>query len=93
MVYPLRMRGRLFANYPVSARRLQTAFCCFAYDRLETVPIDVWIARVLKEAYFPGAQQSSFARAESFASDYFGSYAGYAQQYLFHHWRLTYRRR
>jgi N-glycosylase/DNA lyase len=57
----------------------------FAYERLGAVPIDVWIGRVLREKY--GKRRSSPAKLRDFASRYFGPYAGYAQQYLFHHAR------
>ena len=36
----------------------------FAYDRLEAVPVDVWIARVLNEVYFAGRTQRSVARVK-----------------------------
>jgi N-glycosylase/DNA lyase len=78
---------------PGVGEKIANCVLLFAYDRLETVPVDVWIARVLKEAYFPERSKVPLRELKSFASDYFGSYAGYAQQYLFHHWRLTYRRR
>lgn len=57
----------------------------FTYERLASVPIDVWIARVLRESY--RKRRSSPAALREFAARYFGPYAGYAQQYLFHHAR------
>jgi N-glycosylase/DNA lyase len=56
----------------------------FAYGRLEAFPIDVWVERVLRELYFPGKRRVTSQRLRQFAADYFGPYAGYAQQYLFH---------
>jgi N-glycosylase/DNA lyase len=78
---------------PGVGEKIANCVLLFAYDRLDAVPIDVWIARVLQEVYFAGRTQVPLRELKSFAADYFGSYAGYAQQYLFHHWRLTYRRR
>jgi N-glycosylase/DNA lyase len=49
-------------------------------------PVDVWIARVLREFYFPG-QQIPMAQLIRFTEVYFGPQAGYAQQYLFHYIR------
>ena len=49
-------------------------------------PVDVWIARVLREFYFPG-QKIPAARLIRFTESYFGPQAGYAQQYLFHYIR------
>lgn len=57
----------------------------FAYERLASVPIDVWIGRILRETY--RKKRSSPAQLRDFAARYFGPYAGYAQQYLFHHAR------
>jgi N-glycosylase/DNA lyase len=78
---------------PGVGEKIANCVLLFAYERLDAVPVDVWIARVLKEVYFAGRTKVPLRELKSFAADYFGSYAGYAQQYLFHHWRLTYRRR
>jgi N-glycosylase/DNA lyase len=78
---------------PGVGEKIADCVLLFAYERLDTIPVDVWIARVLNEVYFAGRTKVPLRELKSFAADYFGSYAGYAQQYLFHHWRLTYRRR
>jgi N-glycosylase/DNA lyase len=78
---------------PGVGEKIANCVLLFAYDRLDAVPVDVWIARVLNEVYFAGRPNVPLRELKAFAADYFGSYAGYAQQYLFHHWRLTYRRR
>jgi N-glycosylase/DNA lyase len=78
---------------PGVGEKIANCVLLFAYDRLEAVPVDVWIGRVLSEVYFAGRNKVPLRELKAFASDYFGSYAGYAQQYLFHHWRLTYRRK
>jgi N-glycosylase/DNA lyase len=57
----------------------------FTYERLAAVPIDVWIARILRETY--RKRRSNPAQLRDFAARYFGPFAGYAQQYLFHHAR------
>ena len=65
----------------------------FAYERIAAFPIDVWIERVLRESYFVrGRKVTSKAMAE-FVSNYFGAHGGYAQQYLFHHARMTGKRK
>ena len=61
----------------------------FAYERLEAFPIDVWIARVLKERYFPRKRRLTEKQMRNFSQGYFGPHGGYAQQYLFHHARKT----
>ncbi len=67
----------------------------FAYEHLNAFPIDVWIARVLRERYFPRKRKLTEKVLREFAAHYFGSHGGYAQQYLFHHARKTqpYRRK
>jgi N-glycosylase/DNA lyase len=57
----------------------------FAYERLDAVPIDVWIARILRETY--RKRRSTPAQLKQFANRHFGPFAGYAQQMLFHHAR------
>ncbi len=59
----------------------------FTYERLGSVPIDVWIARILRESYLARRRKLTPAKMRDFAASYFGPYAGYAQQYLFHHAR------
>ena len=59
----------------------------FAYERLDAVPIDVWIARILRDTY--RKTRSNPAQLKAFAAKHFGPYAGYAQQMLFHHARTS----
>jgi len=61
----------------------------FAYERLRAFPIDVWIERVLREQYFPGKRKLNVGRLRAFTEEYFGDHGGYAQQYLFHHARMS----
>ena len=60
----------------------------FSLDRLEAFPVDVWIIRVLREWYPDGTASNSPPKMRAWAQDYFGPYAGYANQYLFHDRRL-----
>jgi N-glycosylase/DNA lyase len=61
----------------------------FGFERLRAFPVDVWIERVLRERYFQKKRKVTSARIREFCATYFGPYGGYAQQYLFHHARLT----
>jgi N-glycosylase/DNA lyase len=61
----------------------------FGYGRLDAFPIDVWIERVLRLAYFADKPEANAVELREFSATYFGPYGGYAQQYLFHHARLT----
>jgi N-glycosylase/DNA lyase len=64
----------------------------FGFERLRAFPIDVWIERVLRTIYFPRKRKVTAKRLREFSASYFGSYGGYAQQYLFHHARKTWKK-
>ncbi|MES2572517.1 MAG: hypothetical protein V4710_21010, partial [Verrucomicrobiota bacterium] len=64
----------------------------FGYERLRAFPIDVWIERILRELYFARKRNVTVERLREFSRTYFGPYGGYAQQYLFHHGRKTWKR-
>jgi len=60
----------------------------FAFGFFEAFPVDVWIRRIVGETYLPELTGRSCTPAEydqirRFARDYFGEYAGYAQEYLY----------
>ncbi len=92
---------------PLSERQLREQLCqlpgvglkvancvmLFAYERIAAFPIDVWIERILREKYFPRKRKVTGQMLAEFAANYFGVHGGYAQQYLFHHARMTGRRR
>jgi N-glycosylase/DNA lyase len=81
----------ILCRFPGVGDKIANCVLLFAFGRLEVMPIDVWIARVLREKYFPKKRTIRPAQLAQFCQQYFGPHAGYAQQYLFHHWRLTYR--
>jgi N-glycosylase/DNA lyase len=66
----------------------KVADCTLLYslDFLQAFPIDTWIKKGLKKIYFKGRGAGEKAM-EEFVSNHFGSYAGYAQLYLYHFWR------
>lgn len=78
--------------YPEAKKQLMTvpgigskvADCIllFSFDRLEAFPVDVWIKRIVEQQYLK--QKTPEKKIEEFGRSYFGSYAGYAQQYLYH---------
>ena len=82
------LRRKLCALPGVGAK-VANCVMLFAYERLRAFPIDVWIARALKEKYFAGKREPTEAKLRAFAESYFGENGGYAQQYLFHHARKT----
>ncbi len=70
----------------------------FSLEKLEAFPIDVWMKRAATNLYASHFDQSFIKRVASkgsltpkeyetigsFGREYFGRYAGYAQEYLFH---------
>jgi N-glycosylase/DNA lyase len=82
------LRARL-CELPGVGAKVANCVMLFAYERLRAFPIDVWIERVLRETYFPRARKLNAARLQAFTEGYFGDHGGYAQQYLFHHARMS----
>jgi len=82
---------------------LKVADCVllFSLGKLEAFPVDVWIKRVILkyyESYFPNEFirkisgkksliSSEYKKLNLFGRRYFGDYAGYAQEYLYHYER------
>jgi N-glycosylase/DNA lyase len=85
------LRARL-CQLPGVGAKVANCVMLFAYERLRAFPIDVWIERVLREKYFPRARRLNAARLRAFTEKYFGEHGGYAQQYLFHHARMSKRK-
>jgi N-glycosylase/DNA lyase len=82
---------QILCRCPGVGDKIANCVLLFALERMDAVPIDVWISRALQQTYFSKNQNIRPSRLSEFCS-YFGPYAGYAQQYLFHHWRMTYRK-
>jgi N-glycosylase/DNA lyase len=59
-------------------------FSCGFY---QAFPVDVWIRRIMRDRYLK-PRRLPMKKLESFAAGYFGPTAGYAQQYLFHYYRI-----
>jgi N-glycosylase/DNA lyase len=82
---------------------LKVADCVslFSLEKMEAFPVDVWVKRVILKHYANELPQdlvkkmqnrSSLTNGEyikigDFARNYFGAYAGYAQEYLYHYER------
>jgi N-glycosylase/DNA lyase len=62
----------------------------FAYNFYEVVPIDVWIRTIMTNNYPElgkracNRKECSYSQIAGFSREYFGQYAGYAQQFLFY---------
>jgi N-glycosylase/DNA lyase len=68
----------------------------FAYARFEVVPVDVRIRRIITLRYLNNSEKQnmtstkdySYDEIANFCRDYFGPYAGYAQQYFYASWSI-----
>ena len=93
-------KGELM-DFPGVGPKVADCVLLFSLEKLEAFPVDVWIRRVILKYYaqsFPNefirrmsAQESlsssEYKKLSSFGREYFGSYAGYAQEYLYHYER------
>jgi len=57
----------------------------FSGIKQDVFPTDVWVKRVMEELYLK--KESTFKEIQEFAQNYWGEYAGFAQQYLFYYAR------
>ncbi len=74
----------LLMDYKGVGRKVADCVLLFGFERLSAVPVDVWIERILRNYYLGDeAGTRSYEYLRHFAQDYFGAYAGYAQEYLF----------
>ena len=82
------LRAHLCA-LPGVGKKVANCVMLFAYERLRAFPIDIWIERVLRQHYFPRKRRITAQQLREFCETHFGEHGGYAQQYLFHHARVT----
>ena len=84
---PVEQARAALMELPGVGRKIADCVLLFAYGFSTVFPIDVWVAKSLREDYFSG-QPVNLSRLTEFAAEHFGPYAGYAQQYLFHRKRV-----
>jgi N-glycosylase/DNA lyase len=69
---------------PGIGRKVANCILLFAYERLEAVPVDVWIGRILSSFRSPKSKKAPPEQLERYGERLLGPYAGYIQQWLFH---------
>jgi N-glycosylase/DNA lyase len=85
-------------SLPGVGHKVADCVLLFSLDKLEAFPVDVWMKRIILKLYSNHFEPSflkrlsakrsitskEYERISSFGRNYFGEYAGYAQEYLFH---------
>jgi N-glycosylase/DNA lyase len=99
---PYQQAKKELISFPGVGLKVADCILLFSLARDEAFPVDVWVKRaILKHyaAHFPNSfiekisNQESFSDAgyeklNEFGRKYFGEYAGYAQEYLYHYERM-----
>lgn len=89
-------------NFPGVGKKVADCVLLFSLGKLEAFPVDVWVKRVIVRHYSKHFSKefiekislersptvSEYDRLNSFGRRYFGDYAGYAQEYLYHYERV-----
>jgi N-glycosylase/DNA lyase len=89
---------RKLLSLPGVGMKVADCVLLFSLNKLEAFPIDTWVKKVLLKFYGSKVSRSSASDGKSltpsqydklrlFARYYFGKYAGYAQEYLYHYIR------
>ncbi|MGQ9530429.1 MAG: DNA-3-methyladenine glycosylase family protein [Candidatus Bathycorpusculaceae bacterium] len=93
---------RELLKFPGVGLKVADCVLLFSLGKLEAFPVDVWIKRVILKYYakhFPkkfvrkilgkrAVSSSEYEKLSLFGRKYFGEYAGYAQEYLYHYERV-----
>jgi N-glycosylase/DNA lyase len=91
---------RVLLGFPGVGRKVADCVLLFSLGKLEAFPVDVWMKRVLLRHYAGcfdtgfvkklekgGLSDGDYERLNDFGRAYFGCFAGYAQEYLYHYER------
>lgn len=85
-------------RFPGVGNKVADCILLFSLEKLEAFPVDVWMKNLVGRYYSnhfdasfidkiskkTSLSSKDYDGISSFARDYFGKYAGYAQEYLFH---------
>lgn len=89
---------KLLLEFPGVGQKVADCILLFGLGKLDAFPVDVWVTRALLRHYsshFPrdlvtkivqkeSLSDSQYRQLNVFGREYFGKYAGYAQEYLYH---------
>jgi N-glycosylase/DNA lyase len=88
-------------RFPGVGLKVADCVLLFSLEKLDAFPVDVWVRRAVLRYYAAGfprefvnrmsrqksLSSSDYERLNLFGREYFGKYAGYAQEYLYHYER------
>jgi len=88
-------------EFPGVGLKVADCVLLFSLEKMEALPVDVWVKRVILNHYanqlpeelvkklssHDSLSNSEYEKLNAFGRSYFGKFAGYAQEYLFHYER------
>jgi N-glycosylase/DNA lyase len=88
-------------EFPGVGLKVADCVLLFSLEKLEAFPVDVWVRRIILNHYanqlpedlakklstHDSLSNGEYEKLNFFGRSYFGKYAGYAQEYLFHYER------
>jgi N-glycosylase/DNA lyase len=89
---------KILVEFPGVGLKVADCVLLFSLEKMEAFPVDVWVKRVILNHYqnhFPepivkkllshaSLTNGEYEKLNAFGRSYFGQYAGYAQEYLYH---------
>ena len=92
---------RKLVEFPGVGLKVADCVLLFSLEKMEAFPVDVWVKRIILNHYadhFPepfvkklsshdSLTNGEYEKVNAFGRRYFGAYAGYAQEYLYHYER------
>jgi N-glycosylase/DNA lyase len=99
---PYEQAKKQLCNFAGVGHKVADCVLLFSLGKTEAFPVDRWIERVILNHYADklpselaqklkqrtGLTNSDYAKLNAFGRRYFGEYAGYAQEYLYHYERM-----
>jgi N-glycosylase/DNA lyase len=100
---PYTQAKKQLCNFAGVGPKVADCVLLFSLGKTEAFPVDRWVERVILNHYAEklppelvqklqqreGLTNSDYAKLNVFGREYFGEYAGYAQEYLYHYERMT----
>ena len=92
---------KALVEFPGVGLKVADCVLLFSLEKLEAFPVDVWVRRIILNHYanqlpedlakklstHDSLSNGEYEKLNFFGRSYFGKYAGYAQEYLFHYER------